>query len=471
MLISWRPGDQEINGVRNDALIALLGPGPDRQAARTSRARGAKMSRVLQEQELSAVEMNDRLEAMRKIVSSNSFAKASRLSSFLTYIVEKSIYGDTDSLTEQQVGIHVFHRAPGYNSNDDNIVRGTARSLRQRLANYYLTEGAEDAIRIEIPKGAYVALFTDSMDIRESEVPDRPDERQSIQDYVKALPEKIPGIRRGIWALPILACAVLAIVLWPTIHARLVRSQDKSSLLWNAVFTRDRNAFIVAGDAGLNMYEWMEKRSVDLNSYSHQRFEPDKNAGQSLADDLGARFYATVPDMQLVTKLVRLPEANSERVQVRFARDLTVRDLKDANLILMGTSSYNPWTELFQSSLTLQMSWDAKEDLFTVINRAPLPGEMLTYHWTVKNGTQGGLTLISLTDNTQGSGRVLLIEGTTMGGIYAGTDFLFNNEMLNPILARAQRPDGTLRNFDLLIQSDFINEGASNVHLLATHIR
>src|SRR5277367_6575606 len=89
-----------------------------------------------EERDLAAPTGNTGLAELRRVTSSQSFAKAPRLSSFLTYIVEKSIEGDVDSLTEQQIGIHVFNRAPGYNSNDDNIVRGTARSLRQRLATY-----------------------------------------------------------------------------------------------------------------------------------------------------------------------------------------------------------------------------------------------------------------------------------------------------------------------------------------------
>jgi hypothetical protein len=116
------------------------------------------------------------------------------------------------------------------------------------------------------------------------------------------------------------------------------------------------------------------------------------------------------------------------------------------------------------------MSWDVTLDLFTVVNRTPQPGEQPVYQWTVKNGVQGGLTLISLTDNSQGSGRVLLIEGTTMNGVYAASDFLSNKQLLDPILARAQRPDGTVRNFDILLRSDFIREGVSNLHVLAAHV-
>jgi hypothetical protein len=416
---------------------------------------------TLQEHELSPELTDARLEEMRKIISSESFAKAPRLCSFLAYIVERSVAGDIDSLTEQQIGIHVFNRAPGYNSNDDNIVRGTARSLRQRLATYYLTEGLHDSVRIEIPKGAYVALFKDPDPLSVGRV--------DVSDHADPLPKAAKRVGWKIWAIAAV-CVLSGLVAWPFVHARILRSQDKSTLLWNTLFTKDKTTFIVPGDAGLNMFEGLEKRSVDLNSYSQQIYQSNLASPKSVGEDVGSRFYTTMSDLALVAKLVRLPEANPERVQICFARDLGAHDIKDANLILIGTSSYNPWTELFQSSPSMKISWDVNQDMFTVENRTPQPGEQAEYQWTLKNGTKGGLTLISLTDNTQGNGRVLLIQGTTMGGVYAGSDFLSNKQLLDPILSKAQRPDGTVRNFEVLLQSDFIREGESNLHVLAVHV-
>ena len=422
---------------------------------------------MMQEQETGGIEAKNPLVDMQRIIASESFAKAPRLCSFLTYIVEKSIEGDVDSLTEQQIGIHVFNRAPGYNSNDDNIVRGTARSLRQRLATYYLTEGIHDAVRIEIPKGAYVAQFKEAS---AADLQPELEDRYLLADGPETPVRKMHSIGWELWAVLLAACAIAAFGLWPAIHARF-HSQEKSALLWNTIFGRDKTTFIVPGDAGLNMYEGLDKRTVDLNAYSQQTYRSTPVAANAdIGEVLGGRYYATVPDLLLVAKLVRLPQANSDRVQIRFARDLAARDIKDANLILMGTSSYNPWGELFQSSLSLQMSWDASQDLFTVVNRTPQRGEQPTYQWTLKNGTQGGLTLISLTDNSQGSGRVLLIEGTTMGGVYAAADFLSNEKLLDPILVKAQGKDGTVKNFDVLLQSDFMRGGVSNLHVLAAHV-
>jgi len=418
------------------------------------------------------VAADPRLEELRRVSASQGFSKAPRLCSFLAYIVDRSIEGDVDSLTEQQIGIHVFNRTPGYNSNDDNIVRGTARALRQRLATYYLTEGVSDDIRIEIPKGAYVAQFQESVGASAfaAETP-----QALAPEPIRVNPAvtvRLASSRRPV----VLAWSVAAVFalasLWPFAHDRWVRSHTVAAPLWNTLFTRDRPTFIVPGDAGLNMYETLGKRSVDLNSYSEQRYGNGPKNSADLASTLGVRFYTTMSDLQLVSRLTRLPQSmETERTQVRFARDLTANDTKDANLVLMGTQSYNPWGQLFQNGPTLRMSWDVNEDVFTVSNVAPLAGEPREYRYSPKNSIQGGLTLISLTDNTQGNGRVLLIEGTTMGGVYAAADFLQERKLIDPILARARRPDGSLRNFDVLLQSDFVREGVSNLHLLAAHVR
>jgi hypothetical protein len=429
-----------------------------------------------QERVPAAIATDARFEELRRVTCSQSFSKAPRLCSFLAYIVERSVEGDVDSLTEQQIGIHVFNRTPGYNSNDDNIVRGTARALRQRLATYYLTEGVHDDVRIEIPKGAYVAQFHEGAAASvaapavASAEPKEP--RAETLRLNPTVTVRLSPSRRSLsfaWSV----AAVFALAsLWPVARGRWVRSHTVAAPLWNTLFMPDRPTFIVPGDAGLNMYETLGKRSLDLNAYSQQSYEVDPHNDADLASTLGARFYTTMSDLQLVSRLTRLPQAlEADRTQVRFARDFAASDMKDANLILIGTQSYNPWTLLFQNGPTLRMSWDVNQDVFTVSNSAQRTGEQREYKWSPKTSIQGGLTLISLTDNTQGNGRVLLVEGTTMVGVFAAADFLQNRRLIEPVLAQAQRPDGSLRNFDVLLQSDFVREGVSNLHVLVAHVR
>ena len=42
---------------------------------------------------------------------------------------------------------------------DDSIVRVGAREIRKRLAQYYVSDGVNDEVRIDLPLGSYVPAF------------------------------------------------------------------------------------------------------------------------------------------------------------------------------------------------------------------------------------------------------------------------------------------------------------------------
>jgi adenylate cyclase len=94
-----------------------------------------------------------------KILSSAGFANAERLTRFLRYTVEETLNGQTDKLKESLLGIDVFGRKPTYDPRVDAVVRTEAVKLRARLRDYYESEGREDEIIIDLPKGGYVPVF------------------------------------------------------------------------------------------------------------------------------------------------------------------------------------------------------------------------------------------------------------------------------------------------------------------------
>src|SRR5580658_9029692 len=94
-----------------------------------------------------------------KILSSPGFANAERLTRFLRYTVEETLNGQTDKLKESLLGIDVFGRKPTYDPRVDAVVRTEAVKLRARLRDYYESEGREDEIIIDLPKGGYIPVF------------------------------------------------------------------------------------------------------------------------------------------------------------------------------------------------------------------------------------------------------------------------------------------------------------------------
>src|SRR5580700_11924337 len=94
-----------------------------------------------------------------KILASPGFINAERLTRFLRYTVEATLNGQTDKLKETLLGIEVFNRKTTYDPRVDAVVRTEAVKLRARLRDYYESEGRDDEIIIDLPKGGYVPAF------------------------------------------------------------------------------------------------------------------------------------------------------------------------------------------------------------------------------------------------------------------------------------------------------------------------
>lgn len=98
--------------------------------------------------------------ALERLLASPDFDASPRNRNFLSYVVEESIGGRGGRLKAYAIAVEVFHRDASFNAATDPIVRIEAGKLRRALEHYYLTGGRADPIRIEIPKGGYVPLFS-----------------------------------------------------------------------------------------------------------------------------------------------------------------------------------------------------------------------------------------------------------------------------------------------------------------------
>jgi len=100
--------------------------------------------------------IHDQLE---RILNTPPLVSSPSLSRFLRYVVEETAAGRGAAIKEYTLGLNVFDRGDEFNPRLDPIVRVQARNLRSRLDKYYEAVGADDPIRIELPKGTYVPVF------------------------------------------------------------------------------------------------------------------------------------------------------------------------------------------------------------------------------------------------------------------------------------------------------------------------
>lgn len=96
---------------------------------------------------------------MCRVAGSSTFEKSPRLRAFLLHVCRCALDNKPELSTEQQIGIAAYDRPPGYNPNEDNIVRSQARLLRMKLEHHFANEGKDEPIIITIPKGRYMPVF------------------------------------------------------------------------------------------------------------------------------------------------------------------------------------------------------------------------------------------------------------------------------------------------------------------------
>jgi Tol biopolymer transport system component len=166
---------------------------------------------------------------LERILASSVFSSSARSAQFLRFCVEQSLLGNHDQIKESTVAVEVFGRDPDYNPRTDPIVRVHAKRLRDKLDQYYQVHGADDPIRITIPKGTYIPQTVRTLP--------RFDPRlvEHLEPEKPAAPPSPPPVplsparHTGLWlaVLPtIFVATLLALFLWrrtstpaPTLHA------------------------------------------------------------------------------------------------------------------------------------------------------------------------------------------------------------------------------------------------------------
>lgn len=67
--------------------------------------------------------------------------------------------GGSDRTKEYIIDVEVFDRGPSFDPRVDPVVRVEARRLRTKLEKWHDTQGHDSEILIELPTGAYSAVF------------------------------------------------------------------------------------------------------------------------------------------------------------------------------------------------------------------------------------------------------------------------------------------------------------------------
>src|SRR5260370_33102420 len=99
------------------------------------------------------------LEQIEKLLASHSLHRSESLCKLLRYLATQTLEHPGASPKEYQIATEVFGRQQDFDPHVDSMVRVQAGRLRTKLAEYYASEGLEDPLLVEIPKGTYALTF------------------------------------------------------------------------------------------------------------------------------------------------------------------------------------------------------------------------------------------------------------------------------------------------------------------------
>lgn len=362
-----------------------------------------------------------RWQLVERIASSLAFQKSTRLRELLLHIVERALHGHLQELTEQLIGHAVLGKAVDYAPVEDSSVRVHIRQLRLRLHEYFDGEGRSEPLVVEIPKGTYVPVFR----AMQSPAPAQQAEAAPL------LPTKRNPLSAAVpWTL----CALFAIaclMLWFR-SGSVASPSGVPSWPLSTVFDGKSRTQIVVADSNYGMLRIISKKAGSLEAYLKPDFQsnfmpqsPGPHLGR-ITNYITSSMLTSYADVAIVGSLMSLVGGPPDRVSVRSARDLRLRDLDQGNYVFIGSPGSNPWVSLFESQLNFQESEGVVgEDMKYFRNKQPRSGEQSHYQGLRFTGTSGeDYCTIALLPNERRSGSVLIFQGLQQEGTEAAGLFL-----------------------------------------------
>lgn len=407
----------------------------------------------------------EKRELVARVVESPAFQKSPRLRAFLLYVAECTLDNRLEDAREQQIAQYVFHRKPGYNPGQDNIVRVEARSLRKRLELHFETDGKDEPTVIRMPKGSYTISF----EPREKEPEPLPDEAPAP---VSGSPS--PWRSRALLVtVAVLAC--LLVLQWYLHRRGRGQAPAPRTLPFSALMDDTKDTYIVTSDTALIIVQELTGRQLSLDEYINRRYPeelvPPDPARLELLRRMQTRQYTNAAEVRVATRMMSLKGESPRPVLLRYSRDMQLSDFKDHNVILLGSPIANPWVNLLGKSLSFEFGIDEKWRGL-IRNTKPRAGERTVYTMTTRSGETGeAYAVVAFLPNVTGPGSVLLVAGTTGEGTQAAGEFISDeNRASKALRAMGIDPFGPPRYFEILLKVQAVAGSPSQSSVLAERV-
>ena len=379
---------------------------------------------------------------IQRLLRSRTFRGSAAQRDLLAYLAEKSLAGEANDLKEYSVGVDALAKPETYDPRQDSSVRMHSARLRQKLGEYYRTEGSEDPIIVDLPKGGFKLTFEP-----------RPP-RDVLPSPLKTSHSFMPRPGYVVAACLLLMTSAFAIYM----AIRLNKAEQEAAALttlppaleeiWRPLLNSDRPLALC-----LSAPMFVELSGSGLVSGPFPGNGSDPGSLRQIASLKQAfkipevRSTYGYTDVSTATGAFRLGQflaGRAKKILVTRSDLVSLPELGMDNVIFLGSPQGNPLLQAIPSNRQFAL------DVGGVRNLAPGPGQP-SFMADSDIGSTAGFpeshALITLAPGTNGSGSILYLVGTNESSIMAAVESVTDPIVAAKVFGRLKGSDGHFPRF------------------------
>ena len=403
---------------------------------------------------------------VERIVQSKVFRASEVLRNLLAYLSEQALSGTADSLKEYTIGLDALGKPASFDPRQESVVRMHTARLRQKLAEYYRTEGIDDPVIIDLPKGGFKITF---------------EPRQQVVQPVAAPPSvpplaEIKTSRRSWHPREITLAAALAVTLACALYFmtrlwKVERTEPGGSAsmnasgaseiwtpalreLWEPLLSSSRRLVVcVATPLFVKVPGFGVVRESSINDWQEV---PDSKRLTSVESALRIGIsepsysYTEVGTATGAFLLGQFLAPRKQAVLITRANVLSWPEIAEDNVVFLG-----PTTGIHQTE-DLPMEAQLVLDPAGIRNLKPRAGEaaFIKDHPS-QGGEEAGVSyaLISRVPAMEGPGAILMLSGNQISSVMGGVKAFTNPALAQMLVSRLKAGSGSMPKFFQVVLS------------------
>jgi len=371
------------------------------------------------------------LEQIDRLVKSHALHGSESLCKLLRYLATHALAHPGVSPKEYEIATEVFHRPADFDPQLDSTIRVQAGRLRLKLAEYYGSEGAEDPILVDLPKGGYLLSFHHRT----------PAHNRGLSVAAVHNPQEStagPSSTRN-WAIAVIALVILLAAAISVIATLIVsRTSAEASAathgepvpevfrtFWGSYLSGPEEPWVIFSNGAF----------VGRPETGMRYFDAKRDSRNLILD-----HYTGVGEVLAVHELDHVFGLLGRPILVKRGSLLSLDDAKNNNLIFLGSPAENLTLREIPSTQEFVFHWltsgPRKGDL-AILNVHPQAGEPDKFLATPSNlPLTEEYSVIARVREGNPTQSVMILAGTTTIGTQAAAEYICSPQSLQDLLHR-----------------------------------